>query len=267
MSTIIKSETSSHWYAADGTPAYGATLREARKQNLLPSVTTILKAWPAPQLEVWKQEQILLAALTMPEAERAKHPDLHELAQSIIASSREEAAKAADWGTRMHDAVTTYLTTKTAVDGEMGPWLAKFVEWYDANVAKVRLTEQVVVNTDHGYAGRIDAVVNLKNGQVCLWDIKCRSVKKGKPAVYDSMVMQLAAYHTCLARAGLWCNEFISMTINRDAPEAPYIYSWSPDEVQEGMDNWALCRKVWQATLGRGYSYDPNFEVKEAAHG
>ena len=39
----------------------------------VPSVTTILKMWPKPGVEVWKNEQLLLAALTLP-----KRPDESE---------------------------------------------------------------------------------------------------------------------------------------------------------------------------------------------
>ena len=52
---------SGHWYQADGTPAYeivGAngkmrptTLRDARKLNLYPSVTTIIRLMDAPGLD------------------------------------------------------------------------------------------------------------------------------------------------------------------------------------------------------------------------
>ena len=67
---------SGHWYGRNGEPAYtivGAngkarptTLRDARKLNLVPSVTTIIKVASQPGLDRWKQEQVLLAALTLP---------------------------------------------------------------------------------------------------------------------------------------------------------------------------------------------------------
>lgn len=262
---IISQETSSHWYTDKGESAYNATLREARKQNLLPSVTTIMKAWPAPQLEIWKQEQIVLAALTMPEQERAKHKDVNELAKAIIESSKEEGIRAADFGTRMHDYIDFWITDRCEsriVDKPMVPYLECFAKWYDENVAELVMAESVVTDLKRGYAGRIDAVVKLKNGNKALWDIKCRSVKNGKPALYDSMIMQLAAYNLCLAQQEVWVNEYISITINRDKPEPPYIYSWSPRELLVGIDNWELCRQLWKATLGRGYAYDPAFKLE-----
>ena len=67
---------SMHWYGRDGSPQYqliGAngkerppTLRDARKLGLVPSVTSIIRCAAAPGLERWKQEQVLMAALTLP---------------------------------------------------------------------------------------------------------------------------------------------------------------------------------------------------------
>ena len=80
MSTIIaRSAESVHWYRQDGAPQYTVkakdgsdrptTLRDARKMDLVPSVTTILKVAAKPGLEQWKLEQMLLSALTLPRAQ------------------------------------------------------------------------------------------------------------------------------------------------------------------------------------------------------
>jgi hypothetical protein len=68
---------SMHWYDKAGRPCYEVeradkkgmrptTLRDARKMNLVPSVTSIIKCAAAPQLEKWKRDQVLIAALTLP---------------------------------------------------------------------------------------------------------------------------------------------------------------------------------------------------------
>ena len=67
---------SGHWYTRTGEPMYqvksnggvlrNTTLRDARKYDLVPSVTTILNCAAKPGLEAWKQQQILLASLTLP---------------------------------------------------------------------------------------------------------------------------------------------------------------------------------------------------------
>ena len=75
--TLIQRESPSHWYLPDGTPYHevvradgngtrAVTLRDARKVNALPSVTNILGILAKPALDAWKQEQAILAALTLP---------------------------------------------------------------------------------------------------------------------------------------------------------------------------------------------------------
>src|SRR6185369_1021896 len=65
-----------HFYTRAGEPAYtivgkngverNTTLRDARKLDLVPGVTSIIRCAAAPGLEAWKQDQLLLAALTLP---------------------------------------------------------------------------------------------------------------------------------------------------------------------------------------------------------
>ena len=67
---IVRASESQHWYDRNGTPAYSViakngvprptTLRDARKLNLVPSVTTILNVAAKPALEAWKLNQICL---------------------------------------------------------------------------------------------------------------------------------------------------------------------------------------------------------------
>ena len=70
-----KLSESGHWYKKDGSPAYttlgktgerATTLRDARKLGLLPSTTGIIRQLSSAGLDLWKQQQVLLAALTLP---------------------------------------------------------------------------------------------------------------------------------------------------------------------------------------------------------
>ena len=70
MTEIAKE--SGHWYDKDGNPAYTqpnkskpgetrpTTLRDAKAQNLSPSVTTVLKIMAARGLEIWKQNPAII---------------------------------------------------------------------------------------------------------------------------------------------------------------------------------------------------------------
>jgi len=91
---IVKQYDSSHWYTVDGQTAYGKTLRDARKECLLPSPSSINSMLAAPGLELWKQQQILEACLTMPESELAKYDgDIEAIAKAVIATASQPSQK------------------------------------------------------------------------------------------------------------------------------------------------------------------------------
>ena len=70
------SSESGHFYSPNGDTAYrivgkngkerNTTVKDARELGLLPSVTTIIGCAAKPALDVWKQQQAILAALTLP---------------------------------------------------------------------------------------------------------------------------------------------------------------------------------------------------------
>ena len=105
-----------HWYKADGTPAYTyinkkgeekpTTLREARKLNLVPSVTTIISCASAPQLVNWKIDQAILSALTL---YREGDETEQEYLARIKADAQEQAKKAAERGTLIHAYVQNWF--------------------------------------------------------------------------------------------------------------------------------------------------------------
>jgi hypothetical protein len=98
-----------HWYAADGTPCYEiiarnglarpVTLRDARKMNLYPGVTTITRMAAAPGLERWKRRQVLMSALTLP---RERDEDADAFLKRVERDSEEQAKLARERGTEIH---------------------------------------------------------------------------------------------------------------------------------------------------------------------
>ena len=127
MTTIIaRSAESVHWYRADnGKPQYTVqakdgkdrptTLRDARKMNLVPSVTTVMKVAAKPGLDVWKNEQLLLAALTLP---RAPDESEKDFIARVVADSKETAKRAAERGTRVHESIERWYGGALAVTSD-----------------------------------------------------------------------------------------------------------------------------------------------------
>jgi hypothetical protein len=108
----VHASESQHWYARDGSPAYEvkgangnmrpATLRDARKLGLCPSVTTIIGSCAKPGLERWKLEQMMHAALTLPRLDGEPEADW---ISRVWTDSKETARKAAERGTAIHAAI------------------------------------------------------------------------------------------------------------------------------------------------------------------
>ena len=86
---LVKVEKPSHWYLQDGTPFYEVEkkaggmrktdIRDARKVNAVPSVTTILSVLAKPQLEAWKINQDEVDALNANPPASPTPPDISKL--------------------------------------------------------------------------------------------------------------------------------------------------------------------------------------------
>jgi hypothetical protein len=90
--------------AKDGTDR-PTTLRDARKLNLVPSVTTIMSVAAKPGLEAWKMNQMMMAALTLPRAPDEPEADFIDRIQK---DAKEQAKMAAERGTAIHEALEKF---------------------------------------------------------------------------------------------------------------------------------------------------------------
>lgn len=203
MATLEKKNdlVSSHWYTRDGVPAYtikkakgdgerATTLRDARKYNLLPSVTTLFGVMAKPGLDKWKLSKAIESALCTTRDE--EEPDERYYSR-ILERSFEETSIAAELGTRIHDAIDAYFD-EIPIDED----LAQYVEPTMAYLESLNLTdirrEEVVVNRMEGYAGRVDLLARYGNSNIII-DFKTKKTKEGvKVTPFDFQATQIAAY-------------------------------------------------------------------------
>ncbi len=95
-----------HWYNNEGKLIPDAGVREARKHNLYPSVTSVMKIIDNYGLNKWIKDQGILAALTMPRPEGITDEDFIKL---LNEDSQQQANDAADWGTEVHNLIARKL--------------------------------------------------------------------------------------------------------------------------------------------------------------
>ena len=196
-----RTESTAHWYYTDGLPCYelakkdgsgmkNPTLADARKLNLLPSVTNILQVLDKPALNDWKVEQGVLAVLTTPrlpgEADDAfVHRVLH-----VEQVQNQEAKSARDKGTEIHKAMEM-LFDGEACDPAMLPWVEAPTRAILGRANRVT-SEKILVGL--GYAGKTDLI---QESPECwwLWDMKStKSLPDPKKGAWIEHQLQLAAY-------------------------------------------------------------------------
>lgn len=257
-------EKSCHWYKRDGSPCFqvpkksgdgfkDVTLREARELNLVPSVTTILRIIAKPELEAWKQEQCILAALTLP---RQENEPLEAFAKRVVEDSQEQAGVAAGFGRAIHKQIELELNANHVLPivPEVEPFMVHWRNWFRAEVEEVYATEKCVVNLEQGYAGTLDLHCKLKGLGSAVVDFKTQNLKPGKPpAFYDEWLYQLAAYAKCVNADVVW-PKLVSVVINSKEPGPVFCHQW--DDAQEGWQLFNAAFDLWKYQKG----FDPSIQ-------
>jgi hypothetical protein len=230
-------KSSQHWYTIDGKPRHGATLREARKEGLLVSVTSVLQVWPKGALDRWKQEQVILSCLTTP---RLPHESDDAYIARVIECAEAESMAAADVGTRRHDLIERWNKggeLKDETPEEMR-FIEPYIDWFNENVDHVIQVERVVVNEVLGYAGKLDLLCELKDGRRAVVDVKNRRT----PRIYGTDAQQMEAYSM-----PVMANATVSVILGTAEPVA-LVRDWTPAERHVAWANFQLCLSMWKAS-------------------
>lgn len=240
---------SSHWYDTKGKPAYevpsksgamrSTTLADARKLNLVPSVTTILNVLAKPALTNWKVEQGILAALTMPRIEGETEKDY---LRRIMSDSEKQVTDAADEGTRIHDALESHYKGRVVehryrphVEG-VAALLAKLFPHVEDWVSEASFCHPL------GYGGKVD-LHSPSTGIVVDFKGKDGDFTDGKKLAYDQHY-QLSAYQSGLY---LPCVPSANVFFSRTHPGQVTHHLWSAEDMEDGRCVFEGALKVWQA--------------------
>jgi hypothetical protein len=193
---LVKENTSEsgHWYLPDGSPAYriigkngkerNSTVKDAREHGLLPSVTTIIGCASKPALDVWKQQQAILSALTLPRLEGESEEDW---LSRVVADSKETAKQATERGTQIHGVIEAFY------EGIYIPELPPYVRAVE-NAINEHFGSQLWISEKSfaygGFGGKCDLVA--KSGFVV--DFKTTEKDLDKLDYFFDHQMQLSAY-------------------------------------------------------------------------
>lgn len=254
---------SEHYYTREGAAAYGANITEARKQKLLPSVTTIGNAAANWTLEQWKIRNGInacidnLLKLICPKTHPHVHSDMacEQTRSAYIDEIAKEAGKvakeAADFGTEIHSGAEAQLLGQDW--DKDNPTLVKLAKYLEQNVVEVLWCEETLIDPNGLFAGRADALFRHRQHGIVLADFKTRRMplKNGKyqARTYPSDIRQLAAYSSCLDPQP----RVMSILINSVEPMQPVEKLWSEEAQAEGLKIFRTLAEYWCAEK----KYDP----------
>lgn len=245
IATDARAAESTHWYTRTGDPMYTVpskkdgsqrptTLRDARERNLVPSVTTILNIAAKPGLNVWLQEQAILAALTLPRYEN----ELESVwLKRVVQDSKSQAREAADLGTEIHTAVQGFYEGKRA--SAFPIHVQTCTKAIESHYGVRNWVAERAFAHEMGFGGKVD----LHSDGIVI-DIKTKDFSDPSKVVpYDEHLMQLAAYRVGLGMPEARCaNVFISRT----NPDLAVVTEWAEEDLQRGWKMFTALLSFWQ---------------------
>jgi hypothetical protein len=269
---------SSHWYSLDGKPVHklptkdgdgerATTIRDARKMNLLPSVTGIIGILDKPQLTKWKMREAAKAALKVPPPQGEESHD--RFADRAIDFAMNQVGEAADLGSKIHTGIENVIRgAAVEVSEDIKPYIRPVIAWMREKGIRITHSEIVLVNPMHGFAGRVDALFTwgeVDAPNMGILDFKTKKTKEGeKVEAYDEHLLQLAAYaathygEAYLDRV-LAANLFISST----EPGRMEVIKHDKGRLVEAFQAFKQMCAVWR--FRKGYDPRPEEYRKEAA--
>ena len=219
------------------------TIRDARKLNLVPSVTTVMDILEKQALVRWFKEQTALAAW-----EVNRYEPKEKWVETVLRKSNEVSEKAADIGTEIHDSL------ECASLGERYPAkYATIVGRVNDEVEKAFGNHQWVAEKSFchplGFGGKVD----LHSAEGIIIDYKTKETLfsangKLKKLWFPNHVRQLAAYDK-----GLGLNASIAANVFVDYAGNVHIHEWTPAEMKEGWEIFEATLNLWKLLK----KYDP----------
>ena len=241
-----KVQENGHWYTKDGSPAYTTigktgerptTLRDARKLGLLPSVTTINGMLSKAGLDTWKQQQVLLAALTLPRSEGESE---QEWLARVMQDSKATGREAAERGTAIHAIIESYF--EQVYMPEKPAYLDNIDKALNEAFGSQLWLAEKSFGHPLGFGGKCDLMAS--SGFVV--DFKTKETDLDKVDVYFEHEMQLAAYREGLGVPTARC---AIVFVNGKTNQVKLI-EVSQEKLQSGWECFEHLLRVYQIKNG-----------------
>jgi len=258
-----------HWYSKDAQPQHfingrASTLRDARKNNWLPSVTEIINTLDKPALTSWKVRMAVETAQTLPYKENEGTTSYHT---RVTKQAFSESLGARDKGLEIHAEIEKFWKNILPIN-EIGWGVVNAI--CDYCHCEKFTPEQIVVG--NGYAGKVDLhndefVIDYKTKDITdeqwdkhleyqTWLLDDNATKKCTPPklAYPEMAMQLSAYAIALGRTfskSSLDRRLINVFVDREISGRVIIHEWTHEESEIAYQKFECLVKYWQ--LSKNY--------------
>jgi len=262
--TVTKKDFASdggHWYCAKtGEPRYtvigangkerNTTLADARKLDLVPSVTTIAQVEAKPQLTNWLVQQGMMACLTLP---RLAGEDEQTFMARALDDSKQQVRKAADRGTYLHGLLEKSVSIMalhkdcTVEDEE---YILPILNWLNDNFPGYTWSvERSFAHRKLQYGGKVDLHGTHETLPSVVFDYKVKSgISKDpkKKLAYPEHCSQLTAYAEGLFGDPIE-TRLLNIFVSADTPGLFVVHEWSNDEKKNAWRAFRAMIELWQA--------------------
>ena len=246
-----------HWYDKDGNPRHitngrSTTLRDARKHNLVPSVSNV---WGdmvnKPMLHRWKENGMMEAMYNGGGCINCDEENLFEdrgkSARGVFYAMQQDTQ---DRGTTIHDALEKKFKGEEIPAGFL-EICNNVEEALDKRCGKqIWVTEKTFAHRE-GYGGMVD----LHSESFCV-DFKTKALEPDKEVnikkmIYPDHGVQLAAYDHGLGNGGrILINLFIDINSRR-------VYEWEHEDPEYNLECFLAALKLWKLLK----KYDPKWYI------
>lgn len=262
----------SHFYDKEGSPVYqvpyangiglrDTTLRDAKKLNLQPSVTTVTGVLDKAGLLSYFHEQVIKAVLAQP-CHRVDE-EFKDYVNRIVSASKEESKKASERGGELHNWLEKYFKD-TKCHFTIPTEISDFIDPIINEISQLNLKNnlscgswQPELSFSHplGFGGRVDLCCLAGQGIVIDFKTKNTTDKK-KFYKYDEHLMQLAAYREGLEIPNARCYDIYFSSVE---PNIIEVHEWTEEDLQRGWKMFQNLLSYWQLKN----KYDSSFKLPE----
>lgn len=258
-----------HWYTNAGEPMHevpckskpgefrDTDLRDARKLNLNPSVTTVTKIIDKGDfLQKWLRRQALYSALVhpngFPECEvidgcvSDKDPAFLAWADECIRDADKQVAVKAQRGSILHDQMMKAIKAPDSLEPQYLAHVDGMMSMLERNFGKRNWICEQNFACPEGFGGSIDLQTDDDDDDPIILDYKFKDfddTRDAKYFVYDEHKMQLGGYSIGVKKpkARLF-NAFGSIS----DPGLVLLHSHTPDDAEHGRQMFLAALKLWQ---------------------